>query len=91
LGLKVVAVLEPKPGVEPSAAYLAKLVEQAATSRPRMVIRAAYNDPRPGEWYAGQVKIPLVTLPFTVGGDDAAPDLFGLFDDTVQRLLAGLK
>ncbi|MCL2345716.1 MAG: zinc ABC transporter substrate-binding protein [Desulfobulbus sp.] len=91
LGLKVVAVLEPKPGVEPSAAYLAKLVDEAKTTRPRLVIRAAYNDPRPGEWYAGQVKIPLVTLPFTVGGDDAAPDLFALFDDTVQRLLAGLK
>jgi len=91
LGLKAVAVLEPKPGVEPSAAYLAKLVGEAGTSRPRMVIRAAYNDPRPAEWYAAQVKVPLVVLPFTVGGDDAAQDLFSLFDDTVHRLLAGLK
>jgi zinc/manganese transport system substrate-binding protein len=91
LDLKVVATLEPKPGVEPSAAYLAKLVEQAGMARPRLVIRAAYNEPRPAEWYAAQTKIPLVVLPFTVGGDEAASDLFGLFDDTVQRLLAGLK
>jgi zinc/manganese transport system substrate-binding protein len=29
-----------------------------------------------------------VKIPFTVGGTDAAKDLFGLFDDTVARLLA---
>jgi len=29
-----------------------------------------------------------VKLPFTVGGTDGAKDLFGLFDDTVARLLA---
>jgi zinc/manganese transport system substrate-binding protein len=91
LGLKEVAALEPKPGVEPSAAYLAKLVEQAKTERPRMVIRAAYNDPHAAKWYAAQTQTPVVVLPFTVGGDDAAQDLFSLFDDTVHRLLEGLK
>ena len=34
--------------------------------------------------------LPLVLLPFTVGGTDGAADLFGLFDDTVSRLLAVL-
>jgi zinc/manganese transport system substrate-binding protein len=29
-----------------------------------------------------------VKLPFTVGGDDTAKDLFSLFDDTVARLVA---
>jgi zinc/manganese transport system substrate-binding protein len=29
-----------------------------------------------------------VKVPFTVGGSDRAKDLFGLFDDTVARLLA---
>jgi zinc/manganese transport system substrate-binding protein len=31
---------------------------------------------------------PAVVVPFTVGGSDAAKDLFGLFDDTLTRLLA---
>jgi zinc/manganese transport system substrate-binding protein len=30
-------------------------------------------------------------LPFTVGGSEAAKDLYGLFDDTLERLLAALK
>ena len=31
---------------------------------------------------------PVVMLPFSVGGSDGAKDLFGLFDDTLNRLLA---
>jgi hypothetical protein len=30
-----------------------------------------------------------VVLPFTVGGTDAAGDLFGLDDDTIAQLLKG--
>jgi zinc/manganese transport system substrate-binding protein len=86
LGMKEIAALEPKPGVEPSAAYLARLVEQTATAKPRLVIRAAYNNPRPADWYSAQAGVPVAVLPFTVGGDEAAKDLFGLFDDTVRRL-----
>lgn len=91
LGFREVAALEPKPGIDPSAAYLARLVAQTAAAKPRMVIRAAYNSARPAEWYSAQAKVPVVVLPFTVGGDDAAKDLFGLFDDTVQRLLEPLR
>ena len=35
--------------------------------------------------------IHAVVLPFTVGGNDKAKDLFGLFDNTVQRLLEAAK
>jgi zinc/manganese transport system substrate-binding protein len=54
-------------------------------------LRAAYSDDRSSEWLAGRAGIPAVALPFTVGGNDKAKDLFGLFDDTVQRLLGALK
>jgi len=30
-------------------------------------------------------------LPYSVGGTPEAKDLFGLFDDTINRLLAALK
>ena len=89
LGLREVAALEPKPGVEPSLAHLALVRDQAATSRPRMVIRAAYNSARPSEWFAKEAKVPAVVLPFTVGAPEAA-DLTALFETTVQRLLKGL-
>ncbi len=91
LGLKEVATLEPKPGVEPSSAHLAEVLVQLQRQPAKMVIRAAYNDGRASEWLTERAKIPSVELPFTVGGTERAKDLFGLYDDTVQRLLGALK
>jgi zinc/manganese transport system substrate-binding protein len=88
LGLKEVAVLEPKPGVEPSAAHLQGVLATLKGAPARMVIRAAYQDPRPSEWLSKNAGIPAVKLGFTVGGTPGAKDLFGLFDDTLSQLLA---
>jgi zinc/manganese transport system substrate-binding protein len=89
LGIKEVAVLEPKPGVEPSAAHLQGVLAALKGAPAKMVLYAAYQDPRPSEWIAKNAGLAIVKVPFTVGGSDAAKDLFGLFDDTVARLLAG--
>lgn len=91
LGLKEVAELEPKPGMEPSAAHLSQVLNTLQQHPAKMVLRAAYQDARPSEWIAQRAHIAAVELPYTVGGSDRAKDLFGLFDDTVARLLAGLK
>ncbi len=91
LGLKEVAELEPKPGMEPSAAYLGSVLSDLQQHPARMVIRAAYQNERPSEWIAERAHIPAVIVPFSVGGTPQATDLFTMFDDTIQRLLAGLK
>jgi zinc/manganese transport system substrate-binding protein len=88
LGLKEVAVLEPKPGVEPSAAYLQSVLGTLKANPARLVILAAYQDGKPSEWLSSHAGVVAVKLPFTVGGNDAARDLFGLFDDTLAQLLA---
>jgi zinc/manganese transport system substrate-binding protein len=91
LGLTEVAVLEPKPGVEPSASHLQEVLETLKTRPAKMVIYSAYQDPKPDEWLSEHAHVPAVKLPFTVGGTDGAKDLAGLFDDTLARLLAALK
>jgi zinc/manganese transport system substrate-binding protein len=88
LGLKEVAVLEPKPGVEPSVAHLQTVLAGLKATPARMVLSSSYQDPRPAEWLGRNAGIPVVRVPFTVGGSEGAKDLFGLFDDTVARLLA---
>ena len=88
LGLKEVAVLEPKPGVEPTASHLQGVLATLKGTPARMVLYAAYQDPRPSDWLAKNAGVAVVKIPFTVGGSDGAKDLFGLFDDTVARLLA---
>jgi zinc/manganese transport system substrate-binding protein len=53
-----------------------------------MILRSAYNDPKAADWLAERIHAPVVLLPYAVGGTPAARDLFGLFDDTLNRLLA---
>jgi len=91
LGMREVGTLEPKPGIEPSAAHLNELVAQLQRDPAKMVIRAAYQDARASEWLAEHAKLTAVMLPFTVVGTDKAKDLYGLFDDTIDRLLAAAK
>jgi zinc/manganese transport system substrate-binding protein len=88
LGLKEIAVLEPKPGVEPTPSHLQEVLATVKAQPARMVIYAAYQDPRPSEWLSRNAGVPAVKLAGTVGGTEAAKGLFGLFDDTVARLTA---
>jgi zinc/manganese transport system substrate-binding protein len=88
LGMREVGALEPKPGIPPSTASLTELLARLKQTPAKAVLRAAYNDPRPAEWLSARASIPAVMLPYTVGGSDKAKDLFGLFEDTLARLLA---
>jgi zinc/manganese transport system substrate-binding protein len=91
LGFKTTGTLEPKPGIEPTSGQLSGLVARQQSAPAKMVLRTTYQSDGPSLWMAGKTGIPAVMLPFTVGGTPEAGDLFGLFDDTVQRLLKGLR
>jgi len=87
LGLDQLAELEPKPGVPPTSSHLAEVLDKMKVQPARAVIRAPYQDQRPVQWLHDHTEIAMLTLPFTVGGNAQAADLFGLFDSTVQMLL----
>ncbi|TNC98190.1 MAG: zinc/manganese transport system substrate-binding protein [Gallionellaceae bacterium] len=91
LKLKEIATLEPKPGMEPSAAYLSQILNTLQKQPAQMVLRAAYQGARPSAWIAQRAHLNVVELPYTVGGSTGANDLYGLFDDTIARLLKGLQ
>jgi len=91
LGLREVGSLEPKAGLPPTTAHLADLVARMQREPARLIVYSAYNDPRAAAFLSERTRIPAVMVPYTVGGSDAAKDLFGLFDDTLARLLAALK
>jgi zinc/manganese transport system substrate-binding protein len=88
LGLNEVASIEPKPGVPPTASYLGQLVTKLTGAPPKLILLNAYNDAKPANWLSERVHAPAVVLPFSVGGSPEAKDLFGLFDDTLNKLLA---
>jgi len=87
LGMVEAGTLEPVPGVPPTTSHLATLLAKLKQQPVSMIIYAAYQDSRAAEWLAGRANIKAVKLPFTVGGTDSATDLYGLYDDTIHRLL----
>jgi zinc/manganese transport system substrate-binding protein len=91
LGMRELGALEPKPGLPPTTSHLSELLRQLQREPAKAVVYSAYQDPRAAQWLAERAKIPPVLLPFTVGGTEKAKDLFGLFDDTIERLLAAVK
>src|SRR5665811_2425645 len=62
LGLKEVAVLEPKPGVEPTASHLQEVLATLKGTPARMVLYAAYQDPRPSEWLGKNAGLAVVKI-----------------------------
>jgi zinc/manganese transport system substrate-binding protein len=87
LGLREVANLEEIPGLPPTAGHLGQLVSQFAHGGADVIVRAPYQDDRASKWLAERTGITATVLPLTVGGTDAATDLFRLFDDIIARLL----
>jgi len=90
-GMREAGSLEPKPGLPATPAHLAELVEKMKREPAKVIVYSAYNSPKAAEFLSDRTKIPALMLPFTVGGTDKAKDLFGLFDDTIARLLANVK
>jgi zinc/manganese transport system substrate-binding protein len=90
-GMREAGSLEPKPGIPPTPSHLAELIDQMKRAPAKVIIYSPYNSPQAAEFLSSRANIPAVMVPFTVGGTDKAKDLFGLFDDTIARLLAAVK
>jgi len=91
LGIQAVGIIEPVAGVSPGAAHLAELLAGQKSDPAAMVIYAAYQDDKASDWLGQRTGIPVVKLPFSVGGTDKSGDLFALYDDTIHRLLKALN
>jgi zinc/manganese transport system substrate-binding protein len=91
LGLQIVAALEPKPGVPPTSSHLAGVLQKLGQTPARAIVIAAYEDPKAAQWLAGKTGLSVIVLPMTVGGNEQAVDLFGLYDSTIDLLLKGIR
>ncbi len=86
LDLDIVATLERKPGIPPSAAHLASLLEQLSPNPPAAVVRTPYANERPSLWLTERLDVTALRLPYTVNEADGPADLFALFDRTLTAL-----
>ena len=90
LGLVQVGTLESSPGVDPSVANLSGVLQRQSQLKGRMIITSAYAGDAASKWFSEKANVPLVVLPFTVGGNKEATTLDTFFENTVARLLRAL-
>lgn len=91
LGLIQIGTLEPRPGVEPSIAYLSEVLQRQKSEQARMIVVASYLSDAPSKWFSEKSGLPVAILPFTVGGNAQTKTLAALYDETISRLLKALE
>lgn len=92
LGMQVVGDLEPKPGLPPTSAHLASLLKKIRSiGKVDYILVANYQEGKGARWLSEQTNIPVVNLPFTVGGNEQSNDLFSLFDSTISLLIKQIR
>ena len=90
LGMRLAGTLEPRPGVEPTSSHLNDLIAQQQRDPAKLIVRSSYHSSTASEWLAEHAGIPAVLLPASVGGTEKARDLFSMYDDAIQRMLAAI-
>ena len=91
LGIKSVATIEPEHFVQPGPARLAEIIDAVPRQNVKIIIYGVFDDPAPSHFVGEKSGVPLVMLPYTVGGTPAAVDFIGFYRDSVERLLSGLN
>lgn len=89
-GLKIVAALEPTPGVPPSPSYLARLTQQMRDAGIKVLIAEPSSNSSLVNEVAARSGARVVTLTPSVGGDPEARDYLALFDLNIKRLTDAL-
>jgi zinc/manganese transport system substrate-binding protein len=89
LGMDVIATLEPKPGIPPTASHLETVLGNVRGQKVVAILVGAYEDEDAARWLADKSGIPIARLPFTVGGNEKSDNLQGLFEETIRLLPKG--
>lgn len=82
-GIMVANDIEPKPGIPPSPAHLAKLLQQIKDEKVDLIISASHADPKPGKKLQAETGVPHVMVPPSVG-TMGVESYFQLFDAIIK-------
>ncbi|MFT5117216.1 MAG: zinc/manganese transport system substrate-binding protein [Kiritimatiellia bacterium] len=88
LQVDVIGDLEPKPGIPPTSAHLAKLLSTVRANKPDFILMANYQDDKGAQWLSKKANVPVLRLPFTVGGSEQASNLDALYNEVLSTLIS---
>jgi zinc/manganese transport system substrate-binding protein len=84
-GFQIIAYVEPKPGIPPSAGYLADLVDLIKQSRPDAIIATEAYGEKESAALGQKTSTKVILLPHDVG-NPGAEDWFRLMDTIINSL-----
>jgi len=88
--LDVVDFVEPRPGVAPSPAHLARLISEGRKRQVRAILHEPYEPDDASRLLAQKLGVPFVLLATSVGSLPGTDDYFALFDYDVAALAKAL-
>ena len=89
--LNVVGYIEPKEGVAPSPAHLARLISLARTSQVKAILHEPYEPEETSRFMAQKLGVPMLKLAISVGSMPDARDYLALFDYNVATVANALR
>ena len=88
--LDVIAFIEPKAGVAPSPAHLAKVIAEGRKAQVRAILHEPFDPEDASRFVAAKLAVPVIRLAISVGSVPGTNDYFTLFDYNVATLAKAL-
>jgi zinc/manganese transport system substrate-binding protein len=89
-GLVVVATLEEKPGIAPSPAHIAEVIQTMKAQNAKVILVQPYQNRRTAETVARQTQATVLDMPQQPGVAPNTETYFALMDHLVRTLASGL-
>ncbi len=90
-GIEVIGHMEPKPGIPPTAKHLAELVRLMRAEEVKIILSAAYYDPRHAAFLAEQTGARVVPMAHQVEAREGTGDFVAMHDYNVRVLAEALR
>jgi zinc/manganese transport system substrate-binding protein len=85
-GFEIIAYVEPKPGIPPSAGWVERIIEMAKRMKPNAILTTAYYGAREVSFISQKSGVKYIIVPHDVGATPACKDWFSLIDQVLMAL-----
>jgi ABC-type Zn uptake system ZnuABC Zn-binding protein ZnuA len=89
-GLRMVAFLEPKPGIAPTTRHLEEVIQRMRAEKVPLILAAPYYDRRHADFVARETGAKVVALAHQVGGRDGTKTYLEMVDTNVNAVASAL-
>jgi len=90
-GAKIVAFMEPKPGVPPSPSHVFEVIKDAKAAGARVIVQEPFYERKMSDLVAQQIGGTVLIEPPSVGGIKGVDDYIALMKHDIEALAAALK